>query len=61
MTTPRTRFEKDSMGKLEIPAEAYYGVQTQRAVTSFPISGWKTHRDLILATVHIKKAGRSIA
>src|ERR1051326_595750 len=51
-----TRLEKDSMGDLEIPAEAYYGVQTQRAVVNFPISGWKTHRELILATVHIKKA-----
>ena len=51
-----TRIEKDSMGDLEVPAEAYYGVQTQRAVINFPISGWKTHPDLILATVHIKKA-----
>ena len=51
-----TRIEKDSMGELEIPADAYYGVQTQRAITHFPISGWKTHREQILATVHIKKA-----
>src|SRR4029077_6605782 len=51
-----TRIEKDSMGKLEVPADAYYGVQTQRAVINFPISGWKAHRELILATVHIKKA-----
>jgi aspartate ammonia-lyase len=51
-----TRIEKDSMGEMEIPAEAYYGVQTQRAVINFPISGWKTHKELILATVHIKKA-----
>ena len=28
------------MGPLEVPADAYYGVQTQRAVTNFPISGW---------------------
>ncbi len=52
----KTRIEKDSMGELEIPADAYYGVQTQRAVINFPISGWKTHREQILATVHIKKA-----
>src|SRR6266581_1570048 len=51
-----TRVEKDSLGELEIPSEVYYGVQTQRAVINFPISGWKTHPELILATVHIKKA-----
>ncbi len=50
------RVERDSMGELEIPKNAYYGVQTQRAVVNFPISGWKTHPELILATVHIKKA-----
>src|SRR5262245_16941745 len=44
------------MGELEIPADAYYGVQTQRAVINFPISGWKPFPELILATVHIKKA-----
>ncbi len=44
------------MGELEIPAEAYYGVQTQRAVINFPISGWKAFPEFILATVHIKKA-----
>src|SRR5579871_1867222 len=51
-----TRIERDSMGKLEVPTEAYYGIQTQRAVINFPISGWKTHPDFIRATVHIKKA-----
>ena len=52
----KTRIEKDSMGELEIPEDAYYGVQTQRAVINFPISGWKTFPEFILATVHIKKA-----
>src|ERR1700689_1917759 len=51
-----TRIEKDSMGEMKIPADAYYGVQTQRAVINFPISGWRTHHELILATVHIKKS-----
>ena len=32
----KTRIEKDSMGPLEVPADAYYGVQTQRAVDEFP-------------------------
>jgi len=52
----KTRIERDSMGELSIPADAYYGVQTQRAVINFPISGWKAYPELILATVHIKRA-----
>ncbi|MEO0804893.1 MAG: aspartate ammonia-lyase, partial [Cyanobacteria bacterium J06643_4] len=35
------RIEKDSMGELEIPNEAYYGIQTLRAIENFPISGIK--------------------
>src|SRR5258706_588303 len=56
MVRMKTRIEKDSMGELEIPEDAYYGVQTQRAVINFPISGWKIFPECILATVHIKKA-----
>ena len=52
----KTRIERDSMGDLPIPADAYYGVQTQRAVINFPISGWKAYPELILATVQIKRA-----
>ncbi len=33
------RFEKDSMGEVKVPREAYYGAQTQRAVENFPVSG----------------------
>ena len=33
------RTERDSLGELVVPAEALYGVQTQRAVQNFPISG----------------------
>ena len=33
------RIEKDSMGEVKVPARAYYGAQTQRAVENFPISG----------------------
>ena len=33
------RIEKDSMGELEVPNEALYGAQTQRAINNFPISG----------------------
>ena len=51
-----TRIEKDSMGPLEVPADAYYGVQTQRAVTNFPISGWPLPPRLIHAMGQIKRA-----
>ncbi len=33
------RIEKDSMGELQVPSEALYGAQTQRAINNFPISG----------------------
>ena len=51
-----TRIEKDSLGPLEVPAEAYYGVQTQRAVTNFPISGWPLPPRLVHAMGRIKRA-----
>lgn len=51
-----TRIERDSMGELEIPAAAYYGVQTQRAIVNFPITGWHTSKEFILATAQIKRA-----
>src|SRR3954465_7959748 len=35
-----TRTEKDSMGEMQVPADAYYGASTQRAVENFPVSGW---------------------
>jgi aspartate ammonia-lyase len=37
------RIEKDSLGEVKVPADVYYGVQTQRAVDNFPISGLKEH------------------
>jgi fumarate hydratase class II len=36
---PATRVERDSMGEMEVPADALYGASTQRAVLNFPISG----------------------
>jgi aspartate ammonia-lyase len=50
------RVEHDSIGELKVPLEALWGVQTQRAIENFPISGMKPHRVFIEATVHIKKA-----
>src|SRR5713101_5138655 len=52
----KTRTEKDSLGPLEVPADAYYGVQTQRAVTNFPISGWPMPSRFIHAMGRIKRA-----
>jgi aspartate ammonia-lyase len=49
------RIEKDTMGTVEVPAGAYYGAQTQRAIANFPISGLKPHPALVRATVRIKK------
>jgi len=50
------RTEKDSMGEVQVPAEAYYGAQTQRAVENFPISGWELPPDLIHAMGKVKYA-----
>jgi aspartate ammonia-lyase len=52
----KTRTEKDSLGRFEVPASAYYGIQTQRAIYNFPISGYHAHRELIRAAGMIKKA-----
>jgi fumarate hydratase class II len=48
------RIEKDSMGLVNVPKEAYYGAQTQRAIDNFPISGWRFERELIYALGLIK-------
>jgi aspartate ammonia-lyase len=50
------RKERDPLGELDVPAGAYYGVQTARAVENFPISGLRAPADLIVATILIKKA-----
>src|ERR1700748_402182 len=50
------RKERDPLGELDVPAAAYYGVQTARAVENFPISGMRAPDDLVVATVLIKKA-----
>ncbi|MBD1935822.1 aspartate ammonia-lyase [Microcoleus sp. FACHB-68] len=50
------RTERDSMGERQIPAGAYYGIQTLRAIENFPISGIKPLPTYIDACVLIKKA-----
>jgi len=48
------RVEHDSMGDVEVPADALWGAQTQRAVENFPVSGERIGRDLIGALASIK-------
>ncbi len=48
------RVEHDSMGEVEVPAEALWGAQTQRAVENFPVSGERLGRDMIGALGSIK-------
>jgi fumarate hydratase class II len=50
------RIEKDSLGEVPVPSDAYYGAQTQRAVDNFPISGIRFNRSFIRALGLIKKA-----
>jgi fumarate hydratase class II len=50
------RTEHDSMGDVQVPAQAYYGAQTQRAVENFPISGWRLSSELIRALGMVKYA-----
>lgn len=50
------RKEKDSLGYVEVPAKAYYGAQTSRAVANYPISGMRAHPQLIRAFGMVKKA-----
>lgn len=50
------RIEKDPIGELQVPSGALYGVQTQRAIHNFPISGIRPHSAFIWGTVLIKRA-----
>src|SRR5687767_13320833 len=54
------RIEKDSLGELKVPASAYYGVQTQRAVENYPISGIRPHPAFVRATIQIKRAAARV-
>jgi aspartate ammonia-lyase len=51
-----TRIEKDSLGQKEVPADAYYGIQSVRAMENFPISGLRMHPRMVEAIVTVKKA-----
>ena len=55
-----TRIERDTMGELAVPANAYYGVQTARAIENFPISPLRMPRSVIRAMGTIKRAAASV-
>lgn len=55
-----TRIERDTMGELAVPADAYYGVQTARAIENFPISSLRMPRSVIRAMGLIKRAAASV-
>src|SRR5207237_9083012 len=56
----KTRKVEDSMGELEVPADAYYGASTMRAVQNFPISGIRFPRRFIRALGLIKQAAAEV-
>lgn len=56
MTSAPTRKEKDSLGERDVPADAYYGIQTLRATENFPVSGIRARPEFIRAYAMVKKA-----
>ncbi len=54
------RTERDSMGEMQVPAKAYYGAQTQRAVENFPISDRRFPRSFIAAIGMVKRAAAEV-
>jgi aspartate ammonia-lyase len=55
----KMRVERDSLGECEVPFRAYYGIQTQRALQNYAISGYRAHPLLIRAMGMIKQAAAS--
>jgi fumarate hydratase class II len=58
--TEETRGERDSMGEMQVPVDAYYGASTQRAVLNFPISDLRFPRQFIRALGQIKQAAAQV-
>ncbi len=54
------RLEKDSLGEVAVPADRYYGAQTQRSLENFPIGTEKIPLELIYALVMVKKAAANV-
>jgi len=60
MSKADCRIETDSLGKVEVPSDALYGAQTQRAAENFPVSGLRLPRRVIRALALIKKAAAEV-
>jgi len=60
MSKQAFRIEKDSLGELQVPADALYGAQTQRAVENFPISGLRPWRAFIWSMATVKHAAAEV-
>lgn len=52
----KTRREKDSIGELDVPLDVYWGINTQRAIMNFQISGRQFPREFIIALAQVKRA-----
>ncbi|HKT35909.1 MAG TPA: class II fumarate hydratase [Nitrospira sp.] len=59
-TSAGSRIERDTMGELAVPVDAYYGVQTARAIENFPISSMRMPRSMIRAMGLIKRAAAAV-
>ena len=59
-STEETRVERDSMGEMRVPADAYYGASTHRAVLNFPISDLRFPRQFMRALGQIKQASAQV-
>src|SRR5262245_30787836 len=60
MSDAGKRIERDTMGEMEVPADAYYGASTQRAVINFPVSGLRLPRRFLKALGLIKAAAAEV-
>jgi fumarate hydratase, class II len=54
------RIEKDSLGEMQVPANALYGAQTQRAVLNFPVSGMRPYPAFVWAQAMVKRAAAEV-
>ncbi|HEU5012283.1 MAG TPA: aspartate ammonia-lyase, partial [Roseiflexaceae bacterium] len=54
------RTEKDSLGEMQVPSDALYGAQTQRAVLNFPVSGMKPYPAFVWSMATIKRAAAEV-
>ena len=54
------RTERDSLGDVQVPVDAWFGAQTSRAIRNFPITGLRPHPTFVRATVLVKRAAAEV-